>query len=90
MQARHSYKYKTLITVVTFDNLSTTENRNCDPKWMKTGHDQLTEVQDGKLRKRLNVKLHFFLTLLFFGHGEMSPTILRSLMGLVYQPEANE
>jgi len=26
---------------------------------MKTGHDQLTKVQDGKLRKRLNVKRTF-------------------------------
>jgi len=26
---------------------------------MKTWHDQLTKVQDGKLRKRLNVKRSF-------------------------------
>ena len=49
---------------------------------------QKSRTESSESASMLNV--HFFLTLLFFGHGEMSPTILRSLMGLVYQREANE
>jgi hypothetical protein len=36
------------------------------------------------------LNVHFFLTLLFFGKGKTSPTILLSLMGLVYQHEIDE